>query len=86
MLDKNEHYDAGKVSMVKAVLGLLKAFDGDVVMFNNENREHPVLMRAHGKLWLTTHPGSGFWDQQYEPDVLSLVDIPFDLADIHMIE
>jgi hypothetical protein len=85
-LDKNEHYEAGKMNLVMAALFLLKKYAGDALLINNENREHPVLLKYDGRLWLSANPGNDFWDKAYEPDVFSLVDVPCDLAVISMEE
>jgi acetaldehyde dehydrogenase (acetylating) len=59
---------------VRAVTALLRAYSGDALFLYCT--DSPALMRKDGRIILDRR--AGLWDEGVEPDVLSLVDLPFE--------
>jgi hypothetical protein len=79
-LAKDDLYEAGKVNMVKAIVALLEKNSGDALFFNLDNLDAPLLVRYKNKVTLSDDPVDGFWDPQYDPEVLSLVGMEYDFG------
>jgi hypothetical protein len=79
-LAKDDSYNAGKVNLAKAIMCILENAAGDAAFFNNDNHDSPLLIRYKNKLVLSDNPLDGFWDPQYEPEVLSLVSIEYEFG------
>ncbi len=64
-------------NMVRAAMALLHAYPDDLLFMYLLHTS--VLMRKQGPLVLQ-YPG--LWDPRYRPDVLSLIDLPYEWSDL----
>jgi hypothetical protein len=67
-----------KLNSVRAVMALLHAYPGDALfMYCSDS---PALLRKDGRVILDKR--AGLWDEGEEPQVLSLVDLPYTFGTI----
>lgn len=66
------------LNTVRAVMALLHAYPGDALFMYCS--DYPALLRKDGRIILDRN--AGLWDEGVEPDVLSLVDLPYTFGTI----
>jgi hypothetical protein len=76
-LSKDEQYESGKINLVRSIVGTMNTFEGNAVFYNNDNHDAPLLIKYGEEVVLSDDPADGFWDTRYEPEVLSLVTMPY---------